>query len=82
MCNFRLSWAQLEKRFAVSYTDYFADEHSRLRNFFDDGLLKKTADGLEVTPVGRAFVRNIAMTFDAYLTDDSRGKKATYSRTI
>jgi len=82
MCNFRLSWAQLEKRFAVSYADYFAEEHSRLLDFFDDGLLKETADGLEVTPVGRAFVRNIAMTFDAYLTDDSRGRKATYSRTI
>lgn len=82
MCNFSLSKAQLKERFAVDYTDYFADEHRRLGGFFDDGLLEETSDGLEVTPVGRAFVRNIAMTFDAYLMDDSRDKKATYSRTI
>jgi oxygen-independent coproporphyrinogen-3 oxidase len=82
MCNFGLDNAQLKERFAVNYADYFADEHKRLSGFFDDGLLEQTAGGLEVTPVGRAFVRNIAMTFDAYLADDSRGKKATYSRTI
>jgi len=82
MCNFRLDVAALKDRFQVDYNEYFAAEQNRLDGFFDDGLLDQTARGLEVTPVGRAFVRNIAMTFDAYLSDDSRGRKATYSRTI
>ena len=36
---------------------------------------------LLVTELGRTFVRNIAMTFDAYLAGPD-GNKVTYSRTI
>lgn len=82
MCNFRLETAQLESRFGIKYDEYFSEERDQLQGFVDDALLEVSSDRLVVTRVGRAFVRNIAMTFDAYLKSDAPGKKATYSRTI
>jgi oxygen-independent coproporphyrinogen-3 oxidase len=80
MCNFAMVYDQLESRLDVNYGDYFASEDERLEPFIEDGLLRRDAEGLKVTPIGRTFVRNIAMTFDAYLKDPSRG--GTFSRTI
>lgn len=80
MCNFRLDYAALEGKYGISYEEYFSKEHGRLGEFFDDELLVETDGRLEITPVGRAFVRNIAMTYDAYLDDKSR--KPVFSRTI
>jgi len=82
MCNFRLDIAPFEERFGIRYNDYFSEERTRLSGFVEDALLEVSSDRLVVTQVGRAFVRNIAMTFDAYLKGDAPGKKATYSRTI
>ncbi|MBD3333389.1 oxygen-independent coproporphyrinogen III oxidase [candidate division GN15 bacterium] len=80
MCNFAMVYDQLESRLDVNYEDYFASEDERLEPFIEDGLLRRDAEGLKVTPIGRTFVRNIAMAFDAYLKDPSRG--GTFSRTI
>ena len=82
MCNFRLDIARLEERFGIKYDEYFSVERDQLTGFVDDALLEVSSERLVVTPVGRAFVRNIAMIFDAYLKGDAPGKKATYSRTI
>lgn len=81
MCNFKLEFANLKKHFGVEYFEYFKDEDSRLDEFIDDGFLKRIEEGLEITPLGRTFVRNIAMTYDTYLAQpDSKG--TTFSRTI
>ncbi len=80
MCNFTVSFAELQSRFGEDYHSYFAEEDTELQPFIADGLLRRDQHGLAVTPLGRTFVRNIAMTFDAYLRDPSR--KTTFSRTI
>lgn len=80
MCNFTLSFEALEKRFGESYFDYFANENATLESFIEDGLLERTDERLQVTLLGRTFVRNIAMAFDAYLRDPK--KAAVFSRTI
>lgn len=82
MCNFSLSFAELHRRFGIEYQRYFADEQSRLGEFIADGLLTVHPDRLEILPVGRTFVRNIAMTFDAYLDGVRRETTTTFSRTI
>ena len=46
-----------------------------------DGFLRLTSDGLEVTPDGRLFVRNIAMHFDRYLRRKTSAAPV-FSRTI
>ncbi|MFH2035505.1 MAG: oxygen-independent coproporphyrinogen III oxidase [Candidatus Zixiibacteriota bacterium] len=82
MCNFNLDFADIKKKYDIDYFDYFAIEHKNLKSFFEDELLHQTDTGLEITNIGKTFIRNIAMTYDAYLSVDSRGKKATFSRTI
>ena len=44
-----------------------------------DGLVKKTATGLEVTDSGRLFIRNIAMCFDNTL---GAANERRHSKTI
>jgi oxygen-independent coproporphyrinogen-3 oxidase len=82
MCNFRLNYDQLFERFGIHYMEYFPAEHEKLKEFFEDDLLHVTRSGLEIAPVGRTFVRNIAMTFDAYLNGNGKGAAAIFSRTI
>jgi len=82
MCNFILKFADLQTKLDVRYDEYLKDEHQRLSDFVEDGLLTIDADAIRITPIGRTFVRNIAMTFDAYL--DSKGETGgvRFSRTI
>ncbi len=82
MCNFRLDYARFQERFGITYGDYFASEHKSLDAFVDDRLVLIEKDGVRVTPLGRTFVRNIAMLFDAYLTADRKSTAGTFSRTI
>lgn len=82
MCNFRLVFAALKEKFGVNYREYFKSEHQRLREFFDDGLVQETESELQVTPLGRTFVRNIAMAYDAYLDKKPSGERPQFSRTI
>jgi oxygen-independent coproporphyrinogen-3 oxidase len=41
----------------------------RLKPMQDDGLLHVSPNGLEVTELGRPFIRNIAMAFDLRLLE-------------
>ena len=79
MCNFYLNYDQVKDRFGVDYREYFADDLAGLAPFVEDNFLTEAEDGLRITPLGRTFVRNIAMTYDAYLKGEA---KATFSRTI
>ena len=46
-----------------------------------DGLVDLDPTGLRVTPIGRFFLRNLCMPFDAYLEAPS-GEGPKYSRTV
>lgn len=73
MCDFRL-----DKSAIPDFDRRFASEIEQLRPMADDGLVEMDRDSIEITPLGRLLVRNIAMCFDAYL-----GKTAVrYSRTV
>lgn len=82
MCNFRLHYQSIEQLFAVRYEDYFRNERQNLDIFFADNLMTESDSGLQITPIGRTFVRNIAMTFDAYLDANGESKGVRFSRTI
>jgi len=82
MCNFTTRFDELKKRFDIDYRDYFAAEHDKLAPFIEDGFMTVSDNGLDIAPLGRTFVRNIAMTFDAYLGQSTDGKSPTFSRTI
>ncbi len=85
MCRMRLDFAELDRQFGIDSESYFKDDLSHLGEFYDDGLLTRADHALVVTPLGRHFVRNIAMVFDAYLprlTENATVKKPIFSRTV
>lgn len=80
MCNFYLDFGALKERFGVDYDDYFADEESRLQDFYEEGFVIREENNLRVLPMGQAFIRNVAMVFDAHLKKPAHFDK--FSRTI
>jgi oxygen-independent coproporphyrinogen-3 oxidase len=53
-----------------------------LEELVDDGLVTFDGRVLQVTPLGRLLVRNVAMMFDAYLPRHANDKAPTFSRTV
>ncbi|MCT7985505.1 oxygen-independent coproporphyrinogen III oxidase [Laspinema sp. A4] len=78
MCQFELSKNEFEQKYHLSFDcdfdEYFAAEQLELRQLEADGLVRLSPNHIEVTPVGRLLVRNVAAVFDTYL-----GQKALNS---
>ncbi|HKV13210.1 MAG TPA: oxygen-independent coproporphyrinogen III oxidase [Thermoanaerobaculia bacterium] len=79
MCDFRLDKRDVERRYGVDFDRYFGADVAKLAPMVADGLVEVSPDRIEVTPVGRLLVRNIAMCFDAYL---SAAPATRFSRTV
>jgi len=82
MCDTVMSFTEVEARFGLDFTDYFASELLDLEPLVQDGLVVREAHGLRITPVGRPLMRNVAMVFDAYLQAPSVEGRAQHSRTV
>ena len=80
MSHFRLDKREVERRFGIDFDRTFGDALKALEPMADDGLVSIGPDVIEVTPMGRFLVRNIAMVFDAYLAEPSVATR--YSRTV
>ena len=84
MCNMQVVFANVEQRFGVVFADYFADEIVQLSatdSPVAQGFAEIRGDGIYVTPLGRLFIRNIAMIFDVYLRRKN-AEKPVFSRTV
>jgi oxygen-independent coproporphyrinogen-3 oxidase len=70
MCNHFVSWSEAANKFGVSETEIKStvsfDEYM-LSEFVSDGLIKLESGEIEVTGLGKFFVRNIAASFDPNL---------------
>jgi oxygen-independent coproporphyrinogen-3 oxidase len=67
ICHFTLDPRPLEKRFGITFSQYFATELAELAAMAHDGLLRIDDSVISVTPAGKLLVRNICMVFDKYL---------------
>ena len=81
LCNFHLDKGMVARRFGIDFDDHFEVELTALRPFVLDGLLEVGRDSLDVTFLGRFFVRNICMKFDSYLAVKGSGA-GRYSKAI
>ena len=84
MCNLYLDVREVERKFGLSFPETFAQELAELSgpdSPVADGLVRVTTESIEVTPLGRLFVRNVCMVFDRYLRGRSQDKP-TFSRTV
>ena len=85
MCNGRVDIGEVEQRFDIDFANYFAAELAELAapgSPQADGLVEVGPDAIEVTPVGRMFVRNVCMVFDRYLRSRTAGATPVFSRTV
>ena len=79
MCDLGLDYAAMSKLLNVDFQSYFASELGSLVDLEIDGLLEREDGGMRVTDMGRMFIRNIAMKFDAYLPTE---KERRFSKTV
>jgi oxygen-independent coproporphyrinogen-3 oxidase len=87
MCNGRAGADVLAPTSGGDWRDAWAPEVARLTPMESDGLLVADESGIALTPLGRLFVRNVCMAFDAHLGAAAprarRGAPPSrYSRTV
>jgi oxygen-independent coproporphyrinogen-3 oxidase len=71
ICNLELNTLEVEKKFNISFADYFSQELMALKPMESDGLIRWHDAKLRVTEQGRVMLRNICMPFDKYLQEQS-----------
>ena len=80
MCYDELDFADFERRYRISFCNYFRSELSGLEDLAQDGLVAMDPSGIHVKACGRLLIRNIAMLFDRHL--DQGGESERYSKAI
>ena len=80
LCHGVVVKREIEERYGIRFDEEFAGALEALAPCVADGLA--TLDGREIraTPLGRIFLRNLAMPFDAYLGRPA--EKPVFSRTL
>jgi oxygen-independent coproporphyrinogen-3 oxidase len=81
MCQGRVRASEYESEFGEPFAARFAPELASLAPLEDDGLVV-VGDGVELTPLGRLLVRNVASSFDAYLPEQLQTAEPRFSRTV
>ncbi|HYE76226.1 MAG TPA: oxygen-independent coproporphyrinogen III oxidase, partial [Blastocatellia bacterium] len=82
LCHSVLIKSEIEREFNINFDDYFADELQRLAELESDGLVRLGQDRIEVAALGRIFIRNVAMAFDAYLPRVAAASNRMFSKTL
>jgi oxygen-independent coproporphyrinogen-3 oxidase len=82
LCHCVVVKREIEADFGIDFDARFADALDELRGPEADGLVRLDADRIEVTPLGRLFLRNLAMPFDAYLKRHEPGARPVFSKTL
>ena len=67
MCDLALDMAAFGAKWGLDFASAFAPELAALAPLQEDGLVRVQGGRIEVTDLGRVFLRNIAMAFDPTL---------------
>lgn len=81
MCNLALDFSILSKKFGFDFKTHYSKEIANLLPLADDGLIEFTPDknAFRVSQIGRLFIRNIALPFDAYFQSGTQNR---HSKTV
>ena len=83
LCHCVIDKRDVERTFGLrSFDETFASAVAKLPDFVNDGMVEVTADEIRVTSMGRIFIRNVAMLFDAYLERKAADAPKIFSRTL
>lgn len=80
LCHAVVIKSEIEQKFSIVFDAKFKDALDKLNEAASDGLVELTRDTIKPTEIGRIFLRNLAMPFDAYLPKP--GEKKLFSKTI
>jgi oxygen-independent coproporphyrinogen-3 oxidase len=81
LCHTVVFKDEVEKGYGIDFDSHFERELEALRELERDGLVRLGPDRIQVAPLGRIFIRNVAMVFDAYLNRGEPGQRL-FSRTL
>lgn len=79
MTEFKLEWLNFEALWNLDGRTYFKNEIEILCDEIEYGTVLITNDKIQITDLGKRFIRNLVMPFDRYLTNIPKSK---FSRTI
>jgi oxygen-independent coproporphyrinogen-3 oxidase len=82
LCHLIVRPSEIDQAFGIIFREYFAPELEAMQPLADDGLVEITEHEIRATPLGRVFIRNIAMLFDRYLREQQMDSKPLFSRTL
>jgi oxygen-independent coproporphyrinogen-3 oxidase len=82
LCHAVIRKDEIAADFGVNFDEYFATDVSHMQPFVEDGLVRLSPDEISVTPLGRIFIRNIAMLFDPYLEKQRLAERPLFSKTL
>jgi len=84
LCHCVIRKREIEAEFGLaSFDATFAHAMKKLPAMVEDGLVEPLSeDEIRVTTLGRIFIRNVAMLFDAYLEKKSPDAPKIFSRTL
>ena len=80
MCNLYIDKDKISQQFAINFDEYFAEDLPLLQTFINDGLVIVTLNEIRVEQKARLLIRNICMTFDAYMKQNLNQQR--FSRVI
>jgi len=80
MCQFHVDKQDFFDTFGYEFEDYFMEEGNHLRDCIEDGLILENSKYIQVTDLGKIFIRNVCMGFDYYLRQKDGHKR--FSRTV
>ena len=85
MCHGKLDTRAIASAHGIDFDRTFAVELGELQGAVDDGLVVLSPGAIEITTLGQAFMRNIALPFDRYYRlrkASGEGTSRTFSKTV
>jgi len=82
LCHTVIPKREVEQEFSIDLDEYFETELAKLEDPAADGLVTLAHGEIRVTPLGRIFIRNVAMVFDRYLHEQQMDQKPLFSKTL
>ncbi len=79
MCNLDIEIPKQSETLGTEFKSRIARAMQQVAMLEPRGLVEKSGDGFRVTRLGQLFVRNLAMPFDRYLTEQSN---VVFSKTV
>jgi oxygen-independent coproporphyrinogen III oxidase len=76
MCRGRVEFARIAELHGVDLREHCAEAMRNLARLVDDGLVQLEPGAVQVTPLGWAFVRGVAMLFDEHLQASRKAQQA------